>query len=286
MNEWKNLGDMNPKYGAFMVRNARIEGDEFRAEIINIIPETDVDGSDRIFDIGSGELFLARKHWQSALETAGSRLEGETIVRPGLDGREDRMEPGSEEFLFELCYATRAYCGPEYEHSTLVGIGIPTTYDAGEKLKGEVVLFPGGTSLWSIVKSVTDGFDYKIDGQDVVSAKALDLFDGPYAGTPREIRGMADVAMIKAFKDLGLDDQGNPKVWKLEFTIPDDNDAPEVVYSAHELETYNHEGEELVPSKITWVGPKEEDLCEAWESVYFDNRQPKPSVDDAVPEMN
>lgn len=285
MGEWRNLGDLDPKHGAFMVRDARIENGAFHADTVVVIPETDVGGSDRVFDIGSGSLFLARENWASALETSGSRLEGDVILRPGLNGQEDRLEPGTQEYLDELSYATRSYCGPEYEYSTLTGIGIPTHWDATSKFPGEVVLYPDGTSLWSIMKSVTDGFDYKVNGQEIESGKPLDLDDGPYAGTPRDINSMADVAKIKGFKDLGLDAQGMPKVWKLEFIIPDDNDAPEVLLSAHELDTYNYEGEELIPSKITWRGPKEDDLCEAWDHHYLDTRQPAPEADEVNPEI-
>lgn len=280
MSEWKSYGDINPEYGTWLMRNARLEGDEFHADVIQIIPETDVGGSDRVFDISAGLLFLARKDWPAALRTVGAKIEGDHLIR---DDGKTRIDVKNEDFLIELFFAARAHFGAEVEYSTIVGRGVPMPYDQEGKFEGEVVLFPDGTSLWSIVKSVTDGFDYVVDGQAVEAAKAHDMEEGPYAGMPRNIRKMADLGKIKSFAEHGVDEQGNPKVWKHAFTIPDDNQDPEIVYSAHEIETYLFEGEELTPSNTTWVGPEQEDLCELWESLYQDNRAPK--METSVPEF-
>jgi hypothetical protein len=285
MGEWRNFGDVDPKQGTFMVRNARIEDGNFMADSIVVIPESDVGGSDRVFDIGAGDLFLGCEKFASALATVGARLDGSVIIRPGLEGREDRIEPGTREYLDELAYAANAYCGPEYDYSTLVGIGIPTPYDQSSKFDGEVELFAEGTSLWSIIKTVTDGFDYKVDGEDIQSARPLDLLEGPYAGTPRDITSMKDLVKIKAFADCGKDEQGNPLVWQHEYVIPDGEEGTELVLSAHEQDSYMFEGEEILPKATKWVGPKQEDLCEAWERLYVDTRQPELSDDDPYPDM-
>ena len=271
MGEWKNIGDINPKHGACMVRDLRIENDAFLCDVILVIPETDVGGSDRIFDISAGSMYLARDKWGDALKACGSRIDKDGNILTGVTGHEERIAPGSESYLAALCYATSAYCGPEYESSTLVGIGIPTPFDGPPKFNGEVILYPQGTSLWSIMKSVTDGFDYEVDGVPVEEATALDLWDGPYTGTPRSIGKMSDLTKIKAFRDLGVDEQGNPKVWRHEYVLPDWT-VREVEFSAHEDHSLFYEGKEYHPADTVWVGPEEEDLCELWESLYEDNR--------------
>lgn len=65
MSEWVNLGDINPEQGTLLIRNARVEDGDFFADVVVVIPESDVDGSDRIFDLIQGDLFLAGKAFVS-----------------------------------------------------------------------------------------------------------------------------------------------------------------------------------------------------------------------------
>ena len=276
MTHWVNMGDMSPKEGTWLARNMRIEGDSFVAEAIKITPETDVGGSDRIFDIGQGNLFLDRKDLASALKAIGRDLSGTVIVAPDHNGGDYEIQPGTDEYLAEIAYAVMAYCGPEYESSTLVGLGIPVVYDQDSKFPGEPLLFPQGTSLWDVVKSVCDGVEVIENGTDKITPKSVQPYDdtdSPYAGTPREIRNMKDLVKIKAFADLEKDANGAPCVWQHEYRTPD---GVEVQVSPFEDCDLELEGETYLSSNTKWIGPKQEDLIEAWESVC-DTMEPEPT---------
>jgi hypothetical protein len=267
MTHWKNMGDINPKEGTSLVRDMKVEGDTFTAEVIKIIPETDVGGSDRIFDIGQGNLYLDRDDFASALKAIGREMRGSVIVAQDHNGDEYEIRPGTDEYLTELAHAVMAYSGPEYESSTLVGLGIPSVYDQEAKFPGDPLLFPQGASLWDVVKSVCDGVEVIENGTDLITPNSLqpyDDIDSPYAGTPREIHTMSDLMKIRAFAQLGADKDGNPLVWRHQYRTPDGVQEQVSAYEDCDLEL---EGETCLASNTSWIGPKEEDLIEAWESV-------------------
>lgn len=278
---WVNLGDVNPKEGTFLIRNPHVIDGDFTCDVVKVIPETDVGGSDRVFDLVQGSLYLGRKTWQSALQAVGAELRADgAIVRPGHQGECDLFAGGTDQFLIELAHATMAYCGPEVESSTLVGIGLPQVYDADPKFDGELTLFPERTPLWSIMRGVFDGFDYRSSADDDgARAVSLDTEDGPYAGTPRVISGMADLIKIAAFRDLGLSQDDEPLVWEHSYRVADDRVVTQS--SAHEIDVYDpgydlEEDAPLQPFNTRWVGPEQQDLCELWEAFYVDRRPAAP----------
>lgn len=269
MSIWINIGDMDPKYGTSLIRNPRVDDDGFHADIVTIIPETDVGGSDRVFDITSGDLFLPKQMWASALKTIDTLETQDGFIQKSADG--GLIPKGSDVWLLELAYAAKAFCGPENTNSILVGIGIPTFYDQESKFDGDVTLFPAGTSLWDIMRATVDGFDYVPPDHVPQNVTALDMIEGPYAGTPLNIRTMEDVLKIKAFQDLGVDNTGMPKVWEHAYNLPD-HDSPFVERSAHEDGVIEEAGQTYQPALTKWIGPEEEDLIQAWERHYEDRR--------------
>lgn len=280
MGEWINIGDMDPKQGTSLVRDMTYDGHAFSADLVQVIPETQVGGSDRIFDINQGNFHLWERDFSSALATIGRKLNEAGDI---IDNDENTLAKGSQKWLLELAYATQAFCGGEFETSTLVGISIPTRVDGEEKFEGEVTLFPAGTSLWAIMRRTCDGFDFlSPDEEEPTLAEALDTDGGDYDGTPREIRTMADLMKIAGFARLGADEDGQPKVWRHGVSLPDGRRV--FIKSAHQDFSYimdedeMHEQSltigkpvtdpEILPSATTWIGPMQDDLVSAWEDFY------------------
>jgi len=273
---WINIGDMDPKQGATCVTDMSIEDGDFTARAVEIIPETHVGGSDRIFLIKSGEMFLSQKNFSSALATVGATLSDGYLFRDGIE----KIALNSEEGLVELANAANAYGGIEDHDAPLAGIGLPRNYDADPRFDGELTLFPSTTTLWSVLRAWVDGFDYTPE-EDPHDAIALDTWTGPYAGMPRSISTRADLAQIGGFRDLDRDEFGNPKVFLNTYLhegceaaqAPEggggDVDIPEWTKSstcAEEDDCYEC-GSDVEPESSAWVGPSEMDLVALWQSL-------------------
>ncbi|MCE6958761.1 hypothetical protein LAZ40_06830 [Cereibacter sphaeroides] len=276
---WQNLGDISPRSGTFLVRNPELdpEGD-FRAEGVQTVPERQVGGSDDVFLLRQGTIFLARRNFASALEAVGATLEGDRIRRPGQDGEDQVFPLQSVEGLRELCHAAFAYGGIEDpEIASLVRIGFPDPAEPSPKFDGEITVYPEKTSLWAVMRLELDGFDHAPEAEPK-AALPYDTEDGPYAGLPREIRTRADLMRIGAFRDLGSDSCGNPIVWKNHYEHRDcdgysehEDDPPAPTWTSDWSCQCDDACPEcsvsISPGESVWLGPKERDLIALWESL-------------------
>lgn len=158
--DWINTGDINPQQGTAFYRAAQIdESGDFNAEAIEVISERDVGGDEKRFLLRMGDFFLARKNFESALQTVGARLEGTQIVRDGA-GEGERFAMTSEEGLRELFIAGHAYSGlqdPEWD--LLIQIGKDEDYDQDRKFPGERHMYRHGTSVWAVIANELPGFE-------------------------------------------------------------------------------------------------------------------------------
>jgi hypothetical protein len=273
---WMNIGDLDPKQGTTVVTDMELDDGDFTARAVEIIPETHVGGSDRVFLIKSGEMFLSAKNIASALETVGARLSEGVIYRDNSDA----VPLDSEQGLLELANAANAFGGIEDHDAPLAGIGLPRNYDGDPKFDGEMTLFTSTTTLWSVLRAWVDGFDYAPE-DDPVEAVELDTWTGPYAGMPRNVSTRADLAQIEGFKHLERDEHGNPKVFLNTYVHEGcdeaqaleggggDTDIPEwTKRSTCEEEGDCYEcGEDIDPISTVWIGPDEADLKELWQSL-------------------
>lgn len=230
---WINIGDINPKSGTTMVRDLELDDSgDFSATAIEVTPESHVGGCEDVFLIRSGELFVSQKNLNSALKAVGARLEGEMILRPGQNGLDERFHLRSEEGLLELAQAANAYSGVEDHDAPLVRLEVPSRYDPDPRFDGDLYLFSRETSLWAVIRNICDGFDYQPE-DDPKKAVLLNTWDSPFQNMPRSVDTRADLAQIRAFRELERDENGNPIVY--------DGEA--------------------------WIGPEEPSLIEMWEEL-------------------
>jgi len=238
---WTNIGDMSPKDGALVVRDAALDDGDFRVEAVETISETNVGGDESVTLLRQGEIFLQERDFASALETVGATIKDGVISRPNHQGELDSFPVDSDEGLRELTHAAHAHSGiAEPEVTSLVRIGFPTPYDQDPKFDGEMTFYPEGTSLWAVMRLELEGFDYVApDESGQEKAVPYETNWGPFAGMPRSLETRADLCQISAFRQLERDDAGNP-----------------IVYSDGFYDT-----------PIEWIGPKEPDLIALWESL-------------------
>jgi len=277
---WINIGDINPKAGTTFVSDMQLEdGEDFRAQGIEVTPESHVGGSDSVFLIRSGELFVAGKNIPAALEVVGARLEGRNIVRPDHHGGEERIRMDSPEGLLELAQAANGYTCFDDHDAPLVRIGMPSRYDPEPRFDGEMTLFTEDTSIWAILREMCDGFDLAPE-DNPRKAVALDAYAGPFSYMPRKLETRADLANVGGFRDLERDEQGNPKVYLNRYRheqcpeakVDEDSgwqDWPEWESTATcgQAEECPECGEEVMPYETIWIGPSEVELQDLWEEL-------------------
>ncbi|MCW3784294.1 hypothetical protein [Defluviimonas salinarum] len=281
---WINLGDIDPKCGTVLMRaeSAEFDGD-FRADAAESVPETCVGGDDAVFLLRSGTVFLSGKNIPSALATVGARLEGDTIVRPGHHGDEERFPMTSAEGLREIFRAAHAFGGIDgIDISSLVRIGLPGRMDREPRFDGEITFYPEKTSLWAIMRRELDGFDLAPE-KAPVEATPIDTDDGPYEGLPREIRTRADLAEMPAFGWHGTDVEGNPIVFRNRYehrgcdvAAGRGDDAPSWTQdcSAPCPDRCHECGQSVEPRASEWIGPEEPALKALWTELEAVSRKP------------
>lgn len=158
--DWKNYGDMDPRQGAFLVRNPSLDRNgDFTAECIETVCENNVGGDESRFMIRQGNIFLSAKNFASALDVIGSKLEDGVIVTPGHYGEDLFEKVNSEQGLAFLAGAAHAYAGiDDVEISALVQIGKDEVYDMDRKFEGDLNIYSKNSSLWAIMERELDGF--------------------------------------------------------------------------------------------------------------------------------
>ena len=269
MSAWTNRGDINPESGTFLVRHTEIDprGD-FRAECITVTPESDVGGDDRVFLLRQGQMFLSRKDIGSALGTIGATLVGDRIDMPGHHGEIVSTPLHSPDGEWILADAAHAYAGIDLlECDALVRVGLPGPYDPSPKFSGEIVVFTGASDFWAILRHQLDGVE-AVEGVEIGAAEMIDTWDGPFRDLPRVIQDRADLGLMPAFASLGLDDAGNPKVWKMKYRHQDcpSGDTPEweMTHSCSCDDACPDCAARVEPLTKIWVGPSEAALKDLW----------------------
>jgi hypothetical protein len=150
---WKNIGDISPKNGALLYRDPEITpSGDFTAEAIETISETVMGGDECRILMRRGTVFLSAANLSSAFESAGARLDGTDLVRPGPDGDVLRMPLSSQEGMGELFRAAHGFGGIDVlDIEAFVQIGEDSPYDLPRKLDLELTIYPGDANLWSVL---------------------------------------------------------------------------------------------------------------------------------------
>jgi hypothetical protein len=159
--EWVNIGDMDPRQGTTLIKDVTLEENgDFRCSGITITPESNVGGTDKVFLIHAGDLFLSKKNMNSAFETVGARLEGDMILTPTFDMDVSQTPLGSKQGMLDLANAANAFGSVEpTDYDVLVQIGQLDEYDADPKFTGEVIIYAEGTEMWAILRDIVHHFN-------------------------------------------------------------------------------------------------------------------------------
>lgn len=261
---WTNCGDIDPRQGAvfFRLGEARLDDRDFTVPALEVIPETHVGGSDKVFDLRQGTVHLARRDFADALATVGATLEDDTIVRDGHDGNEELIVLSSSEGLRALAEAIHAYGGiQDVDASVLVSIGLPDHLDQTRKFTGETVYYPADASIWAVIRDrLDDSMFSPAECAGRTPAEATPFPDDLLEGMPQDIGTRADLAGMKAFASLGTDSDGNPCVWRNHYR-DDDGREWEDEWSCQ----CDDDGWEPVESD--WIGPEHPALVELWNDL-------------------
>lgn len=279
--EWENCGDKSPRQGTVLFNFGAAEFDTrgFTVPAIAVTPETDIGGSDKVFELRQGESFLGADNYASALELFGATLadgpNGPRIIMPGHDGDDLDFAMDSEPGMRILAGAAHAYSGIEDVHvKQLVSIGLPDITDQPRKFPDTPVYYRSGSSLWAIMSLELSGFS-DVYPDEVNPYRAEAIPEDLLTGMPADLGTRADLAKAAAFSDLERDDAGNPLVWRNHY-IHEDCEQPE---DDHSAPSWDDEwscqcddecyccGLSISPTRSTWIGPDDPDLREAWEDL-------------------
>lgn len=273
---WINIGDINPECGTTVVKDLALDHGDFSARGVQITPESDVGGSDHVFLIAEGELFLSEKNFQSALDIIGYQIKDDIL----FDAHNNSFKVDSDEGLLTLAHAAQANSGIEGEHQMLISIGLPSQYDQDPKFDADITFFDAKTTLWSALRCKLDLFDYAPEENPQTSIE-INTSVGPYQGMPRHLNTRADLSQIKAFQFLDCDQYGNPKTYLNTYLHASCEDA--LVSEGHggdrdipewtELSTCEEDSDcfechtAVSPTSASWIGPKEADLIDLWKTL-------------------
>jgi hypothetical protein len=161
--DWIDAGDVNPKSGALLFRDAKIDASgNFQAEAIESICETNVGGDECRFLLRRGTVFLSAENLVSALDTVGASIFATTITRPGHHGDDESFDVASREGLREIFHAAHAYGGiDDVDIQALVQLGPDMASDLDRKFDGEITLYGAEASLWAIMAEELELGDFE-----------------------------------------------------------------------------------------------------------------------------
>lgn len=290
--EWTNVGDVNPRQGTtlFKLADAELNDGEFRVPAIQVIAEADSGGSEKVFKLQQGELFMSKDKFAPALAGVGATLHSRKgklwVATVGPAGEAAETPLNSREGLRILADAAIAYQGlDDIDCSALISIGLPDRMDQPRQFEGETTYYREGSSLWAIMRKELSWF---MDYSSKQGASQADVIPGELLeGMPREVRSRADLLEIAAFRDLGVDSSGNPIVWRNHYAH-DDCESPE---APGEAPTWQDEwscqvddecyccGNSISPDESTWIGPEDPDLRSMWEDLPDQDELPSMSLD-------
>ncbi|WP_333827264.1 hypothetical protein [Pararhodobacter sp.] len=272
---WISLSDVNPKHGALLMREGSAEissGGDYTAEIVEVNPETDAGGRDRVFRLRQGSVFVSAANLPAALETIGARLQDGKFITQDSDGQDMCLDPGTPAADRLMLMAAHASHGMDDEEMTvLVSIGLPGHMDAGPVFGSPDIYYPERTSLWAIMRGNFRGFDHAPEKEPAVAVP----FD--FHGIPDEIRTRADLMAMEDFYGLEVDTSGNPCVWKNHYVH---EECTAIDVAAGEAppswtDTWSCQcddecpecGQSVSPHESLWLGPQDPHLRELWEGL-------------------
>lgn len=281
MNQWKNVGDINPENGARLIKDMYISttGD-FTCEAVDVNCESNIGGSDNVFLLSHGSLFLSKKNMASALDTIGAKLDGDMIVIQDHYGNDESHKMDSEQGLMILADAAYAYSGIEDPDEVVVSIGMPEDMAPRNSWNGELVLFPDKTNLWAVMRKVLDGFDY-VDFSEKDKPQEAEILNGfgLFENFSRNIQTRNELMSLPVFAEMNQDDAGNPIVWENHYEHVDckemelgEDDNPSAPTWTMEWSCQCNDacpccGAEIEPHESKWIGPENQMAKDLWEKL-------------------
>ena len=273
--EWVNIGDQNLEMNGLLVKNMELDSDgDFMTEVIEIIPESDIGGSENIFRIIQGSMYLSAECIESAMRVTGLIYKDRHIYDGRYDSHDSLIYPAdSQDGLIKLCHANYAYHGIENDAISYVRIGLPTRSDQEPKFDMQddsLTVYPQGTSLWAVLRQECIGFQ-DCPEENPQKAVPYDLSDGPFANMPEIVQTRADLANMGGFAQLAHDENGNPKVWMNTYTADCCEAGSEDMKETATGEDTEIECQDcgvfMAPVSSVWIGPKEPELQELWQKL-------------------
>lgn len=291
-NEWTNAGDIDPRQGTklFKLGEAELGERDFQVPAIEVIAEHEVGGSEIVFKLQQGTIFLPSDSFAAALAALGAQMKSRrgrlSIIQTGPQGEAVEVPMGSPAGLRILADAAHSYRGLEdVDTSALVSIGLPDHMDQRRQFEGETTYYRPGSGLWAIMRSELSWFN---DHPEAGFPSAARVIPGELLeGMPPEIRTRADLLQIAAFRDLGTDTSGNPIVWRNHYAH-DDCESPEAPgetptwqdeWSCHVDDECYCCGASISPEESTWIGPEDPELRDMWEDLPDQDELPSMSLD-------
>lgn len=285
--EWTNCGDISPRNGTklFKLGEAEFDSRGFTVPAVDVAAESDVGGSDKVFTLRQGSVFLSSGNWGKALQAIGVKLGamggGHVILAPGPDGKTGSPIPlKSEDGIRILSEAAYSYAGiDDIDTEVEVSIGLPDRTDQprvlGQALGIDTTYYRDGSSLWAIMRSNLSWFN-DIDPKENKPFACEPFPEDLIEGMPENIRDRADLASMAAFRDLGVDTAGNPIVWENSYEHGDCESIPD---GSSEVPSWTMEwscecedecpecGTAIEPTQSRWIGPDDPDLRVLWEDL-------------------
>lgn len=298
MTNWINAGDIDPRQGTtlFDLDSVELTSESFTVNAIEVTPESQVGGSEKVFALTEGNVFLNTRDVNSALDAIGAKLvAGHIVTQDGSspDG-ETRYPIRSADGLLILASAAEAYAGIEDVNiRSTISIGLPDHLDQTRKFPDTPIYYRSNSNLWAVMRAEIDGFDYKPPGTEGKTLPCemipMDLIEG----MPPDLATRADLMKIPAFADLDVDSCGNPCVWENDYehrdcdAISDDEDSPEAptwtdIWSCQVDSECPECGYDISPTESIWIGPEDPDLKELWDDLPEAGEAPDSSMDMSI----
>ena len=260
-------------------------GGDFQVRTILVTPESDFGGNEKVFLVEQGVFILKNAKIASALGAINAKRIGQENLEFGPPDNRQCIEMNTPAGLQQLCRAAKAWTRPGIEKEFLVQIGFPGPQDPEPQFPGTPIFYPGGVSIWAVLRDICDGFDYRDRGQ-FGTTTPVDIENGPFARMPRIMRTRADLADVGEFHDLERDEAGNPKVYLHAYRHKDcENnegyndpmwDTPDIGPTAScECPAC---GDSISSHHSKWIGSMRPELYKLWQDL------PKREQSDAAPE--
>ena len=130
-NKWQLMGDSSFENGTWLIKDASINEDGFRASVMSVVPEKWMEGPDQVLHLAIGKLALSRSLWDKALADLDEQMVSDT---PSID---------------DLAHATLSYVGPP----TKVVMTLAHETAAVKKIDCEdLLVYSSEEEFWSLLQ--------------------------------------------------------------------------------------------------------------------------------------